>query len=83
MLQPGENHISFPFGVCKKLLMDNGMEFKNELFSHVVEQLGVERSTHPLTDLSQMGELKVFTTFLNLVWQSTSLEIGNGMMWHP
>ena len=25
-----------------------------------------------------MGELKVFITFLNLVWQNTSLEIGNG-----
>ena len=23
------NHITFPFGVCKKLMMDNGMEFKN------------------------------------------------------
>ena len=36
------NHISFPFGVCRKLLMDNGTEFKNELFSQVSEQLGVE-----------------------------------------
>ena len=76
------NHISFPFGVCRKLLTDNGTEFKNELFSQVAEQLGVERKIymHPLTDHSQMGELKVFTTFLNLVWQNTSLEIGNGMM---
>ena len=39
-----------------------------------------EKSTHPHTDHCQMGELKVFTTFLNLVWQSTSLEIENGMM---
>ena len=29
------NHISVPFGVCRKLLMDNGTEFKNELFSQV------------------------------------------------
>ena len=29
------NHILFPFGVCRKLLMDNGMEFKNELLSQV------------------------------------------------
>ena len=40
------NHISFPFGVCRKLLMDNGMEFKNELFSQVAEQLGVERKIY-------------------------------------
>ena len=26
------NHIAFPFGVCRKLLMDNGTEFKNDLF---------------------------------------------------
>ena len=75
------NHISFLFGVCRKLLTNNGTEFKNELFSQVAEQLGVERkSTCPPTDHSQMGELKVFTTSLNLVWQSTSLEIENGMM---
>ena len=49
--------------------MDNGTEFKNELFSQVAEQLGVERKNlhAPLTDNSQMGELKVFITFLNLV----------------
>ena len=35
------NHIGFPFGVCRKLLMDNGTKFKNDLFSRVVEQLGV------------------------------------------
>ena len=37
------NHISFPFGVCRKLLMDNGTKFKNDLFSRVMEQLAVER----------------------------------------
>ena len=40
------NHIAFPFGVCRKLLMDNGTEFKNELFSRVAEQLGVERKIY-------------------------------------
>ena len=25
------NHISFPFSVCRKLLTDNGTEFKNDL----------------------------------------------------
>ena len=31
------NHISFPFGVCRKLLTDNGTEFKNDLFSQVAK----------------------------------------------
>ena len=37
------NHIAFPFGVCRKLLMNNGTEYKNDLFTRVAEQLGVER----------------------------------------
>ena len=40
------NHISFPFHVCRKLLTDNGTEFKNDLFSQVAEQLGVERKIY-------------------------------------
>ena len=40
------NHITFPFGICRKLLMDNGTEFKNDLFSRVAEQLGVERKIY-------------------------------------
>ena len=79
------NHISFLFGVCRKLLSDNGTEFKNDLFTQVAEQLGVERKiyTPPPIGLSQMVGLKVSTTFSNPVWLSTSLEIGSGMMWHP
>ena len=62
------NHISFPFGVCRKLLMDNGTEFKNELFSQIAEQLGVERKIYmpPYRPWSN-GELKVFITFSNCV----------------
>ena len=36
------NHISFQFGVCRKLLSDNGTEFKNDLFTQISEQLGVK-----------------------------------------
>ena len=59
------NHIAFPFGVCRKLLMDNGMEFKNDLFSRVMEQLGVERKmyTHPYRPQSN-GRIEGFHKFL-------------------
>ena len=40
------NHITLLFGVCRKLLMDNSTEFKNDLFSRVTEQLGVERKIY-------------------------------------
>ena len=53
------NHIAFLFGVCRKLLTDNGTEFKNDLFSRVAEQLGVEREIYsPHTDLSLMESSK-------------------------
>lgn len=40
------NDIAFPFSVCRKLLTDNGTEFKNELFSHVAKELGIERKIY-------------------------------------
>ena len=40
------NHIAFLFNVCRKLLTDNGMEFKNDLFSRVAKEFGVERKIY-------------------------------------
>ena len=59
------NHISFPFGVCRKLLSDNGTEFKNDLFTQVAEQLGVERKiyTPPYRPQSN-GHIEGFHNFL-------------------
>ena len=59
------NHISFPFGVCRKLLTDNGTEFKNELFNTVAEQLGVERKIYTLPYRPQSnGHIEGFHNFL-------------------
>ena len=59
------NHISFPFGVCRKLLTDNVMEFKNELFNSIAEQLGVEIKiyTPPYRPQSN-GHIEGFHNFL-------------------
>ena len=46
IVEAWRNHITFPFGVSRKLLMDNGTKFKNELFSRVAEQLRVERKIY-------------------------------------
>ena len=40
------HHIAFPFGVYRKLLTDNGTEFKNDLSSRIAEELGVERKIY-------------------------------------
>ena len=54
------NHISFPFGVCRKLLTDNGMEFKmNCLIPLQNNWVWRERSTHHHTGLNQMVTLRV------------------------
>ena len=59
------NHITFLFGVCRKLLMDNDTEFKNDLFSRVTEQRGVERTIYSPPYRSQSnGFIKGFHKFL-------------------
>ena len=59
------NHISFLFGVCRKLLTDNGTEFKNDLFSQVAEQLGVERKIYtPPYQPQSNGRIEGFHNFL-------------------
>ena len=41
------NHISFQFGVCRKLLTDNGIfSIYYDLFNTIAEQLGVERKIY-------------------------------------
>ena len=41
--------------------MDSGTEFKNDLFSRVVKELGIERKiTHLHTGLNQMDTFRVF-----------------------
>ena len=46
VIRAWRNHISFPFNVCRKLLSGNETELKNDLFTHVADQLGVEKNIH-------------------------------------
>ena len=58
------NHITFPFDVCRKLLTDNGTKFKNDLFSRVAEQLGVERKIYSPPYWPQLnGKIEGFHKF--------------------
>ena len=59
------NHTAFPFSVCRKLLTDNDTELKNDLFSRVTEQLGVERKIYSPPYRPQSNRLiKGFRKFL-------------------
>ena len=88
------NHILFPFGVCRKLLTDNGTEFKNDLFNTVAEQLGVERKiyTPPYRPQSN-GCIEGFHNFLkvclskhisrNREWDDVTLLATTSYNWLP
>ena len=53
------NHITFPFGVCRKLLMDNGTEFKMNCFPELQNSSVLkEKFIHLHTDHSQMVGLR-------------------------
>ena len=73
------NHISFLFGVCRKLLTDNGTELKNDLFNTVAEQLRVERKiyTPPYRPQSN-GRIEGFHNFLKA---SLSKHISRNRKW--
>ena len=58
------NHIAFSFGVCRKLLTDNGTELKNDLFVRVAKELGVERKIYSPPCIPQSnGDIKGFHKF--------------------
>ena len=59
------NHIAFPFGVSRKLLTDNGTEFKNSLFAEVAKELGLERKIYsPPYRPQSNGVIEGFHKFL-------------------
>ena len=61
------NHITFPFGVCRKLLTDNATEFKNDLFSRVAKKLGVERNFFSTPYRPQSHVVRDFTSSSKVV----------------
>ena len=58
-------HVTFTFGNSRKILSDNGTEFKNTLFEEVAKQLGVERKIYsPVYRPQANGQIKGFHKFL-------------------
>ena len=81
------NHICCTFGPSRKILTDNGTEFKNKLWTEVFEKLKTEQKFTPIYSPQCNGRIEGFHKFLkatiakqlethvewdNLVWKATA-----------
>ena len=57
------DNICCVFGPSKKILTDNGTEFKNKLWTDVFKECAQNTEHHPSTHPSVMEESKAFTSF--------------------
>ena len=64
------NHICCVFGPSKKILTDNGTEFKNKMWEDVYKLLRTQHRVTPIYSPSEMGESKDSTGFLKPQWVS-------------
>ena len=87
-------HVAFTFGNSRKILSDNGTEFKNALFEEVAKQLGVERKIYsPVYRPQANGHIEGFHKFLkeciskhmvnNLVWDNILPLAAAAYNWFP
>ena len=71
--------VAFTFGNSRKILLDNGTEFKNTLFKEVVKQLGVERKVYsPVYRPQANGRIEGFHKFLQ---ECISKHMVNNLEW--
>ena len=81
------DHICCTFGPSRKILTDNGTEFKNKLWTEVFEKLRIEQKFTPIYSPQCNGRIEGFHKFLkatiakqlethvewdNLVWKATA-----------
>ena len=81
------DHICCPFGPSKKILTDNGTEFKNKLWTEVFDKLKIEQKFTPIYSPQCNGRIEGFHKFLkatiakqlethiewdDLVWKATA-----------
>ena len=81
------DHICCPFGPSRKVLTDNGTEFKNKLWTDVFQKLKTEQKFTPIYSPQCNGRIEGFHKFLkatiakqlenqvewdNLVWKATA-----------
>ena len=64
MIKAYIDHICCPFGPSKKILTDNGTEFKNKLWTDVFKKLRTEQKFTPIYSPQCNGRIKGFHKFL-------------------
>ena len=65
MVQAYLNEVYYRFKGSRKILSDNGTEFKNKVFEEVLKKLGCEVSAYsPLYQPQSNGKIKYFHKFL-------------------
>ena len=74
-----KNYIYCTFRGSVKILMDNGMEFKNKLFKQVVEELGNEMSIHSPLYIPQSN--RKIEGFHRLLKACITKHINHGLEW--
>ena len=87
MIKAYINHICCTFGPSRKILTDNGTEFKNKLWTEVFKKLRIEQKFTPFYSPQCNGRIEGFHKFLkariakqlethvewdNLVWKATA-----------
>ena len=72
------NHISCPFGPSKKILTDNGIEFKNMLWTEVFDKLRTEQKFTPIYSPQFNGRIEGFHKFLKA---TIAKQLENCMEW--
>ena len=87
MIKAYINHICCPFGPSKKILTENGTEFKNKLWTEVFEKLNTEQKFTPIYSPQCNDRIEGFHKFLkatiakqlethvewdDLVWKATA-----------
>ena len=74
------NHICCVLGPSKKILTDNGKEFKNKMWDEVFKQLKMEHRVTPIYHHSVTDALKDFTSSSKLASESKFSKDLNGMI---
>ena len=64
MMKAYIDHICCPFGPSKKILTDNGTEFKNKLWTGMFEKLKTEQKFTPIYSPQCNGRIEGFHKFL-------------------